>query len=202
MKVKKFIEKSGIDVKVLNIGGGLGIVYSKEKPQTAKEFARAILPILKAMRLKLILEPGRFIAGNSGILVMSVVYVKETPTKKFVIVDAGINDLIRPSLYDAYHEIQPVVKNDAAKMEVVDVVGPICETGDFFARDRKLPELQHGDLIAIMSAGAYAFSMASNYNARPKPCEVMVIGDNFYLVRERESYRDLIEGENIPSVLR
>lgn len=201
-KVKNFIEKSRIDVEILNIGGGLGIVYSKEKPQTAKQFARAVLPILKKIGLKVILEPGRFIAGNSGILVMSVVYVKKTPSKKFVIVDAGINDLIRPSLYGAYHEIQPVVKNEFTKKEKADVVGPICESGDFFAKDRRLPELESGNLLAIMSAGAYGFSMVSNYNARPKPCEVMVSGSKFYVVRERENYKDLIRGESIPGALK
>lgn len=201
-KVMNFIETSRIDVKVLNIGGGLGIVYSKERPQTAKQFAGAVLPILKKIDCKVILEPGRFIAGNSGILVMSVVYVKKTPTKKFVIVDAGINDLIRPALYGAYHEIQPVVKNEFAKKVKADVVGPICESGDFFAKDRSLPELESGDLLAIMSAGAYGFSMVSNYNARPKPCEVMVDGNKFYVVRERESYKDLVRGETIPGVLR
>jgi len=201
-KVKNFIEKSQIDVKILNIGGGLGIVYSKEKPQTAKKFAGAVLPILREIRCRVILEPGRFIAGNSGVLVMSVVYVKQTPSKKFVIVDAGINDFIRPSLYGAYHEIQPVIKNNTMKMEAVDVVGPICETGDFFARNRRLPQFKSGDLLAIMGAGAYGFSMASNYNARPKPCEVMVIDRNFYVVREKESYKDLIRSESIPSVLK
>jgi diaminopimelate decarboxylase len=201
-KIKKFLDESRIDVKVLNIGGGLGIVYSKEKPQTAREFAKAVLPIVKKMGVKLILEPGRFIAGNSGILVMSVVYVKETPSRKFVIVDAGINDLIRPSLYGAYHNIQPVIRNDTAKKEIVDVVGPICETGDFFAKERRLPELRSGDLLAIMSTGAYGFSMVSNYNARRKPCEVMVINKDFHLVRERETYRDLIRGESIPQILR
>ena len=200
-KVRTFIKRSRIDVKVLNIGGGMGIVYSKERPQTAKQFAGAVLPILKKMKAKVILEPGRFIAGNSGILVMSVVYVKETPIKKFVIVDAGINDLIRPSLYEAYHEIQPVVKNDNVRVSIADVVGPICESSDFFAKDRKLPELQSGDLLAIMSTGAYGFSMASNYNARPKPAEVMVIDKRFYVVRERENYGELIRGESIPKVL-
>lgn len=201
-KVSAFIKDSRIDVKVLNIGGGLGIVYSKERPQTAKQFAGAVLPILRKIKAKIILEPGRFIAGNSGILVMSVVYVKKTPSKKFVIVDAGINDLIRPSLYEAYHEIQPVVKNENARLSAADVVGPICESADFFAKDRRLPELRSGDLLAIMSTGAYGFSMASNYNARPKPAEVMVINRKFYLVRERESYGELIRGENIPKVLR
>ena len=201
-RVKAFIETSRIDVETLNIGGGLGIVYSKEKPQTAKQFARAVMPILKQIGLKVILEPGRFIAGNSGILVMSVVYVKKTKTKKFVIVDAGINDLIRPTLYGAHHEIRPVVRNEFAKKEKVDVVGPICESGDFFARDRMMPELRSGNLAAIMSTGAYGFSMVSNYNARPKPCEVMVSGGRFFVIRERETYKDLIRGESIPGVLK
>lgn len=201
-KVKNFIDRSRIDVEVLNIGGGLGIVYSKEKPQTAKQFAGAVLPILRKMGLKIILEPGRFIAGNSGILVTSVVYVKKTPAKRFVIVDTGMNDLIRPSFYGAYHEIQPVVKNEFAKKYRVDVVGPICESGDFFAKERRISEVRSGDLLAIMSAGAYGFSMASNYNARPRPCEVMVSGSRFFVVREREAYKDLVRGENIPGVLR
>jgi diaminopimelate decarboxylase len=200
-KVKSFIEKARIDIKVLNIGGGLGIVYSKEDTQTADEFAKAVLPILKKIGAKVILEPGRFIAGNSGILVMSVVYVKETPSKRFVIVDAGINDLIRPTLYDAYHQVQPIMMNNNAKKYAVDIVGPICETGDFFAKNRKLPELESGDLLAIMSTGAYGFSMASNYNARPKPCEVMVTGNNFFVIKERENYKDLIRGESIPPAL-
>jgi len=201
-KVKRFIKESRIDVETLNIGGGLGIVYSKERPQTAKQFARAVVPILKQIGLKVILEPGRFIAGNSGILVMSVVYVKKTSSKKFVIVDAGINDLIRPSFYEAYHKIVPVVKNEFARKDKVDVVGPICESGDFFARDRRMDELRDGDLVAIMTAGAYGFSMASNYNARPKPCEVMVSGSKFFVVRDRETYKDLIRGESIPGVLK
>lgn len=201
-KVKTFIERSRIEIKTLNIGGGLGIVYSKERPQTAAAFARAVVPILRNIKANIILEPGRFIAGNSGILVMSVVYVKQTPSRKFLIVDAGINDLIRPSLYGAYHDIRPVITNSGAPTRKADVVGPICESGDFFAKERRLPELQSGDLLAIMSAGAYGFTMASNYNARPRPPEVMVIKKRFYVVKERETYRDLIRGENIPKVLR
>ena len=201
-KVRAFIKRSRIDVKTLNIGGGLGIVYLKEKPQTAMQFANAVIPILKKVKARIILEPGRFIAGNSGILVTSVIYVKKTPSKKFVIVDAGINDLIRPSLYDAYHHIQPVIKNEAGRASVADVVGPICESGDFFAKDRRLPEFSRGDLLAIMSAGAYGFSFTSNYNARPRPAEAMVINGEFYVVRERENYAELIRGENIPGVLK
>ena len=201
-KVLSFIKSARIDVKTLNIGGGLGIIYSEEKPQTAKEFADAVIPLLKKSDLKIILEPGRFIAGNSGILVTSVLYVKKTPSKKFVIVDAGMNDLIRPSLYDAYHEVRPLIKRSGTPSDIVDIVGPICESGDFLGKDRKLQESRPGDILAVMSAGAYGFSMASNYNARPRPCEVMVIRGKFYVVRQREKYEDLIKGEIIPRVLR
>jgi len=201
-KVLGFIKNSRINVRVLNIGGGLGIIYSKEKPQTAAEFAGAVLPLLAKTGFRIILEPGRFIAGNSGILVASVVYVKNTPAKKFVIVDAGMNDLIRPSFYEAYHEVQPVARSKYLETDTFDIVGPICESGDFLAKDRVLPKPRGGDILAIMSAGAYGFSMASNYNARPRPCEVMVIDGKFYVVRQREKYEDLIRGEVIPSVLK
>ncbi|MDP3789906.1 MAG: diaminopimelate decarboxylase [Candidatus Omnitrophota bacterium] len=201
-KVLSFIKSARIEVKTLNLGGGLGIIYSEEKPQTAKEFADAVIPLLKRSGLKIILEPGRFIAGNSGILVTSVLYVKKTPSRKFVIVDAGMNDLIRPSMYDAYHEVRPLARRPGASSDIVDIVGPICETGDFLAKDRRLAEQHPGDILAVMSAGAYGFSMASNYNARPRPCEVMVIRGKFYVVRQREKYEDLIKGEVIPRVLR
>ncbi|MBU4377256.1 MAG: diaminopimelate decarboxylase [Candidatus Omnitrophica bacterium] len=201
-KVISFIKDARIDVKSLNIGGGLGIIYSKEKPQTAKEFANAILPLFKGSGLRIILEPGRFIIGNSGILVTSVLYVKKTQSKKFVIVDAGMNDLIRPSFYEAYHEIAPVTRRPGAAMDNIDVVGPICESGDFLAKDRRFQEVRPGDILAVMSAGAYGFSMASNYNARPRPCEVMVINGRFYIIRRRERYEDLIRGESIPKALK
>lgn len=201
-KVVSFIKDTKIDVRSLNIGGGLGIIYSKEKPQTAKEFANAILPFLKGSGLRIILEPGRFIVGNSGILATSVLYVKKARSKKFVITDAGMNDLIRPSFYEAHHEIMPAVRRPGAAMDNVDVVGPICESGDFLAKNRRLQEARAGDLLAVMSAGAYGFSMASNYNTRPRPCEVMVINGRFYVVRRRERYEDLIRGESVPSVLK
>ncbi|MFH0839571.1 MAG: diaminopimelate decarboxylase [Candidatus Omnitrophota bacterium] len=201
-KVMSFIKDARIDVRSLNIGGGLGIIYSKEKPQTAKEFADVVLPLLRGSGLKIILEPGRFIMGNSGILVTSVLYVKKTQSKKFVIVDAGMNDLIRPSFYEAYHEIAPAARRPGAAMDNVDVVGPICESGDFLAKDRRFQEVRPGDILAVMSAGAYGFSMASNYNARPRPCEVMVINGRFYTVRRRERCEDLIRGESIPKALK
>ena len=191
-------------IQWLNLGGGLGIVYDRERPQTAAEFARAVLPLLRGRRLRLILEPGRFIVGNSGILVTRVVYVKDTGVKRFAIVDAGMNDLIRPSLYGAYHQIVPVAPRPTHTKPThrYDVVGPICESGDRFAADRLLPPLAPGDILAIMSAGAYGFAMSSNYNARPRAAEVLVTGDRMHLIRRRESLADLVRGEQIPAHLR
>ena len=202
----KRLKKEAIDIQYLNIGGGLGIIYSKEKPQTAEEFAGKILSLLKSTGLKIILEPGRFIAGPSGILVTRILYIKKTPLKNFIIVDAGMNDLIRPSLYGAYHEIVPLVKlrnqKPVTSNQKYDVVGPICESGDFLAKDRELPKFNEGDYLALMSAGAYGFSMASNYNCRLKPAEVMVKGNKFYTVRKRDSYLDLVKKDVIPEFLK
>ena len=197
-KILEFIdelETSGIKIKFLNLGGGLGAIYSDENPQTADEFAKNILPLLKKRKFQLIFEPGRFIAANSGVLAAKVLYVKETDVKKFTIVDAGMNDFIRPAFYGAFHHIWPVVKNANAKTWVYDVVGPICESGDFFAKDRELLEMRAGDQLVLMSTGAYGFTMASNYNSRPRACEVMVKGSSFKVVRKRETYQDLIRGE-------
>jgi diaminopimelate decarboxylase len=198
------LEAEGVRIEYLNIGGGLGIVYKKEKPQTAQKFAGAVLPLLKRLRQKIILEPGRFIAGNSGILVTKVLYIKETPWRKFIVVDAGMNDLIRPALYGAYHEILPVVRPKVGvltEQSSTDVVGPICESSDFLAKDRHLPPVKSGDLLAIMGAGAYGFVMSSNYNSRCRLPEVLVLKGEAYLVRDREIYKDLIKGERIPGVL-
>jgi diaminopimelate decarboxylase len=194
------LKKEGIRIKYLDLGGGLGIVYDKEIPPHPKEYAQAILNEIGEENLTLILEPGRVIVGNAGALVTQVLYTKETKEKNFVIVDAGMNDLIRPSLYNAYQEIIPVVKS-TNEFYKVDVVGPICESGDFFARDRLIPKVQAGDLLAIMSAGAYGFTMASNYNSRPRPPEVLVKGKDSFLIRERENFEDLIRGEKIPEFL-
>ena len=150
--------------------------------------------------MTLILEPGRVIVGNAGILVTEVLFLKETAEKKFVIVDGGMNDLIRPALYGSYQGIRPIVQRDGEKI-VADVVGPICESGDFFAKDREISRPQRGDLLAIMSAGAYGFVMASNYNSHPKPPEILVDGDRFYVIRKRETFDDLVQGEVIPPVL-
>ncbi|MEK7849474.1 MAG: diaminopimelate decarboxylase [Candidatus Omnitrophota bacterium] len=203
------LKKMGISLKWLNIGGGLGIIYKKEKPQTAEEFASRVLPLLRKTGLKIILEPGRFVVGNAGILVTKVLYNKDTPQKRFVVVDAGMNDLIRPALYGAYHEILPLTKTEnpacpagrrklkTENFKRTDVVGPICESGDFLAKDRDLPILEPGTFLACMGAGAYGFSMASNYNSRRRAAEVLVKGKKFYLIREREKLSDLIKSERI-----
>ncbi len=195
------LRKDGITIEYLDIGGGMGIIYKDEKPQTAQEFADAILPYLKKTGLKIIMEPGRFIVGNAGIFVTKVLYLKDNGFKKFVIVDGAMNDLIRPSLYDAYHEIVPVKRKQASRLKV-DVVGPICESGDFFAKDRFLPKVKKNDLLAIMSTGAYGYVMASNYNVRGRAPEVMVKGNRFYVVKERETFNDLIRGEKVPGFLK
>jgi diaminopimelate decarboxylase len=159
------------------------------------------MPHLKAMGLRILLEPGRFIVGNGGVLVTRVVHIKRTPVKRFVIVDAAMNDLIRPSLYGSYHEIIPVTAKAARRKITADVVGPVCESGDFLAQERRLAAVGENALLAVMSAGAYGMVMASNYNARPRPAEVMVKGSRYELVRRRESVKDLVSGETIPSWL-
>ncbi len=204
-KMVDFIEKlrkKAIRLEYLNIGGGLGIIYDKETPQTAEKFARKVLPLLKRTGLKIILEPGRFIVGQAGVLVVKVLYIKSTPRKKFVIVDGGMNDLIRPALYDAYHQVLPLwATGDGQRAtEKVDVVGPICESADFFAKDRKLPRIKEDDYLVIMSAGAYGFSMSSNYNSRCRPEEVVVVKDKVFVVRKRETLEDLVHNEEVPSL--
>ena len=192
------LKAEGIVIRYWDIGGGLGITYNNEAPPLPKDLAEAILPILKKSGCTIILEPGRSIVGNAGALITRTIYTKETAVKKFAVVDAGMNDLLRPSLYDAYHQILHVTKKKRTD-QMVDIVGPICESGDFLAQDRKMPEVSPDDLLAVMSAGAYGFSMASNYNARPRVAEVLVDGDAFNVIRKRESLEDLIRGEKIPS---
>ncbi len=191
------LESLGIPIQYLDLGGGLGIVYDQEAPPHPHEYAQAILHELKGLPCTLIFEPGRVIVGNAGVLLTKVLYTKRTPSKDFVIVDSGMNDLLRPSLYGSYHQILPVTKY-GRETQVVDVVGPICESGDFLARDRGLPMVQQGDLLAVMSAGAYGFTMSSNYNSRPRVAEVLVKEDRFTIVRKRETYEDLTRGELIP----
>ncbi len=195
------LNEQGTEIKYLDIGGGLGISYKDEEPPVPKDLAKNFIPLLEGRKLTLIMEPGRSIVGNAGILVTKTLYLKEGEDKEFVIVDAGMNDLIRPSLYDAYHRIEPVVKN---KRETVlcDVVGPICESGDFLARGRELNRVKQGEYLAAMSAGAYGFSMSSNYNSRPRAAEVMVKGKEHFLIRKRETYEDLVRNERIPKVLK
>ena len=194
------MKKEGAQIRYLDLGGGLGINYHDETPPLPDEYARAIVQGLEGLEVTLILEPGRVIVGNAGILLTEVQYIKETDTKKFVIVDAGMNDLIRPALYGSYQAIRPIVESKAEPI-VADVVGPICESGDFFAKDREIARPRRNDLLAIMSAGAYGFTMASNYNSHPKPPEVLVDGDQYYVVRKRETMEDLINGEVIPASL-
>jgi diaminopimelate decarboxylase len=194
------LKKEGAHIRYLDLGGGLGISYNDEMPPHPEEYARAIVEGLEGLDVTLILEPGRVIVGNAGILITEVQYVKETEAKKFIVVDGGMNVLIRPALYGSYHAIRPVVERGGEKI-VADVVGPICESGDFFAKDREVERPQRGDLLAVMSAGAYGFTMASNYNSHPKPPEVLVDGDRYYVVRQRETLDDLIAGETIPETL-
>ncbi len=195
------LKSHGIHIKNLDIGGGLGIPYHNEHPPHPRELSSAVLPLLKGNNFNLILEPGRSIAGNAGIFVTKVLYQKKHPEKKFVIVDGGMNDLLRPSLYNAYHGVLPLRKNSRNKM-LSDIVGPICESGDFLAKNRELNRLSNGELIAVMSSGAYGFTMSSNYNSRPRVAEVMVKGSTFHIVREREQYKDLVRGSKIPEFLK
>ncbi len=192
----KALRERAIEIRMIDVGGGLGIRYGDDAPPTHREYATVLLPALRELGVTVLLEPGRSIVGNAGILLTRVLYRKDTGDRKFVVVDAGMNDLIRPALYDSYHEIRPV---DAARLggpvENVDVVGPVCESGDFLAKDRELAASEESDLLAVMSAGAYGFVMSSNYNARPRAVEVLVDGDRYTIVRRRETYEDLVVGE-------
>ena len=195
------LQSKGFNIRYLNIGGGLGITYSDETPPHPRDLAKAISPLLRTVNCHLIMEPGRSIVGNAGILVTKVLYNKDAETKRFVIVDAAMNDLLRPSLYEAHHDILPVRKDESVPVNTVDVVGPICESGDFLAKDRKMRQLKPGDLLAVMSAGAYGFTMSSNYNSRPRVPEILIKGQEIMIIRQRESLEDLIRGESIPEAL-
>lgn len=194
------LRAEGQDIRYWDIGGGLGITYETEEPPLPKALADALMPLLKKSGCQIILEPGRSLAGNAGILVTRVIYTKKGEAKNFVVVDAGMNDLIRPSLYEAYHDIRPLIANDRTT-ELVDVVGPICESGDFLAQNRELAQAKSDELLAVMSAGAYAFTMSSNYNSRTRPPEILVKGDRYDIIRERETMDDLMRGERIPDYL-
>jgi diaminopimelate decarboxylase len=215
--------KSKYDIKFFSIGGGMGIIYRRalesgsgkwwrdHGPASAgsafsvRDYAEAIVPPLRDLGIRILVEPGRFLTGNAGVLLTRVRYIKQTSSKKFAIVDAGMNDLIRPALYQSYHQIVPCRVSAAAdadpststskSLEKIDIVGPVCESGDFFALDRDMPEVREGDLLAIMSAGAYGFVMASNYNSRPLPAEALVRGGEVALIRKRQTWEDLVRDE-------
>ncbi len=192
----KALREHAIEIRMVDVGGGLGIRYREDAPPTHREYAMVLLPALRELGVTVLLEPGRSIVGNAGILLTRVLYRKDTGDKKFVVVDAAMNDLIRPSFYDSYHEIRPVDETRlGGPMEKVDVVGPVCESGDFLAKDRELAETEESDFLAVMSAGAYGFVMSSNYNARPRAAEVLVDGNRYTIVRRRETYEDLVAGE-------
>ncbi len=207
--VKQLKERHGIEF--WSIGGGIGIIYKEslesgnvdwwesqppeERPLTIARYGSELVPLLKDLGLKILLEPGRLIVGNAGVLITRCLYEKKGSAKTFKIVDAGMNDLIRPALYEGHHEIVPLKQPQDARRVTVDVVGPICESGDFFCQDRELPDFQPGDFIALMSAGAYGFAMASNYNSRPLPAEILVEGDTATVIRTRQTLEDIIAGE-------
>ncbi|MCF6281268.1 MAG: diaminopimelate decarboxylase [Candidatus Polarisedimenticolaceae bacterium] len=186
----------GITIKHLDLGGGLGIRYADEQPPQPAEYAAALYQRLEARNLEIYLEPGRAIAGNAGLLLTTVEFLKPTEKKNFAVVDAAMNDLLRPALYQAWQEIIPVMANNPGETASYDLVGPVCETGDFIGKGRQLT-LSAGDLLAVRSSGAYGFTMSSNYNSRPRVAEVMVDGDQFHLVRQRESIEDLYRGESL-----
>lgn len=214
-KVLPFVEelKKNYGIEFFSIGGGIGIVYRdslasgsldwwdghEETPLTIEEYAGQLVPLLKPLGLKIILEPGRFMVGNAGILITEVLYEKRGSAKIFKIVDAGMNDLIRPALYEGHHEIAPLNEPVTEQTEIVDIVGPVCESGDFFAQDREVPLLNTGDRIALLSAGAYGFAMASNYNSRPLPAEILVDGEKAHVIRARQTLDDLILTEVVPA---
>jgi diaminopimelate decarboxylase len=209
--------KSKHGIKFLSVGGGMGIIYQRALESgsgkwwhehgsesfafSVRDYAETIVPPLRDLGVRILVEPGRFLVGNAGVLLTRVRYIKQTGSKRFAIVDAGMNDLIRPALYQSYHEVVTVEESSKAKSRntaKIDIVGPVCESGDFFALDREMPELGEGDLLAIMSAGAYGFVMASNYNSRPLPAEALVRGDKFISIRKRQTWEDLVRGEIDP----
>jgi diaminopimelate decarboxylase len=196
VELYKDLLRDGFEISFLDIGGGLGIKYRPEDTEpTPEDLARVVRPHLEGVDATLVLEPGRSVVGNAGLLITEVLFVKDKGHKHFIIVDAGMNDLIRPSIYDAYHHIVPVAVEGGDHV-IADIVGPICETGDFLARDRRVPNLRRGDLIAVLSAGAYGFSMASHYNVRPRPAEVLVEKGEVKLIRRRETYEYILYEKN------
>jgi diaminopimelate decarboxylase len=202
-KLKLMIAKlrsQGIDLTYFDCGGGLGIQYNAEEPPLPADYGKEIVAATRDLGMHLIFEPGRNLVGNAGILVSRCLFTKARDEKNFIMIDAGMNDLARPALYDSYHGVQPVRK-DQDGMVVADIVGPICESGDFLVKGREVPMFRQGDLMAFMSAGAYGFAMSSSYNSRPRVAEVMVKGGAFEVVRERETVEELVKGEKIASFL-
>ncbi len=201
-KLVEDLRADGHDIRRLDLGGGLGIRYENEAPPPPREYAAMVRDVTGALGCEIVLEPGRALVGNAGVLLTSVLYLKKGASRTFVIVDAAMNDLMRPSIYDAYHAITPVSAPEAGAVQtVVDVVGPVCETSDIFAKDRPLSVVQSGDLLAIRSAGAYGAVMASGYNSRPLVAEVLVKGGRFAVIRPRQSIDDVLGGERMPDWL-
>jgi len=196
MRLIDDLKSNGIEIEHLDIGGGLGITYENESPPSPTEYVKALLPLLENKKLKLLIEPGRAIVGNAGILLTSVTYLKTNAGKHFAIVDSAMNDLLRPALYDAWQNIIPVEKRPQGEPKNYDIVGPICETADFLGKNRDL-NIQQGDLLAVCSAGAYGFVMSSNYNSRPRAAEVMVDGEQMHVIKQRENISDLLKGESL-----
>ena len=194
------LRSQGIELKYFDCGGGLGIQYNDEEPPLPADYGSQIVAATKDLGLHLVFEPGRNLVGNAGILVAKCLYTKARDEKNFIMIDAGMNDLARPALYGSYHGVLPVEKNQDG-MIVADIVGPICESGDFLVKEREVPMFKQGDLMAFTSAGAYGFAMSSSYNSRPRVAEVMVKGDKFEVIRERETIEDLLKGEKIASFL-
>src|ERR1700728_267422 len=194
------LRRDGHTIRYIDVGGGLGVEYHIDRPFDAADkvhqYAAAVIPAVQAVEgLKLLLEPGRFIVAQAGALMARVLYVKKNGKKTFVITDAAMNDLIRPALYQAYHAIVPINRRRSSRTTLVDVVGPVCETGDFLARGRELPSMKQGDLVAVLDAGAYGMALASNYNSRPRAAEVLVDGSRSRLIRRRETFEDMLATE-------
>ncbi|MCX7612081.1 MAG: diaminopimelate decarboxylase [Ignavibacterium sp.] len=190
------LKKEGITIKHLDVGGGIGVKYKDENVSSISDFAEALLPLFQKLDCEIFFEPGRFLTANGGILLSEVLYTKQNNNKNFIIVDAAMNDLLRPTLYQAYHHIQPVMMKNNEIIKA-DVVGPVCETGDYFAKNRDINKVESGDILAIMSVGAYGMVMSSNYNGRRRPPEIIVDGDQIYLTRSRESFEHLLWDEKV-----
>ncbi|MCP5061051.1 MAG: diaminopimelate decarboxylase [Ignavibacteriae bacterium] len=194
--IEQALKQEGIELEHIDVGGGVGVYYKDEKPFTPKEFADAILPVLERTDCEIFFEPGRFLTANGGCLVSKVLYTKSNLDKNFLVVDASMTDLLRPSIYKAYHHIQPIEKTNNNDI-TADIVGPVCESGDFLGKNRTMTECRRDDLIAVMSSGAYGMVMSSNYNARRRPAEVLVDGDKFFVIRERETFEQLFQNETL-----